>query len=162
MGVTDTATLATAIGNAIQNAGNGATQYATAFKNANITASTVTDSQGRQQLSFGSAFNAFQVQAGDRTANALLGNFSQNAALVGTDTGPFVAAGTSISNLKIDGTAVTLSAATNGALAGGGSKQSIVNALNSDAGFSAVATASLQGNQVVLQSKTNGEHPACR
>ena len=155
-GVTDTATLTTAINTAIQNAGNGATQYATAFKNANIIASTITDSQGRQQLSFSSSTTAFQVQAGDRTANALLGNFAQNATLEGTDTAATVAAGGSFSTLSIDGNAVTLSAATTTALAAGGSKAAIVNALNSDSGFSAVATASLIGNQVVIQSNTNG------
>ena len=155
-GVTDTTTLATAINSAIQNAGNGTTQYATAFKNANISASTVTDSQGRQQLSFSSSFSAFQVQAGDRTANALLGNFSQNAGITGTDLTPAIAAGSSFSTLKIDGNAVTLAASTLSALAAGGSKASIVNTLNSDAGFSAVATASLIGNRVVIQSDTNG------
>jgi flagellin len=155
-GVTDTATLTAAINTAIQNAGTGATQYATAFKNANIIASTITDSQGRQQLSFSSSTTAFQVQAGDRTANALLGNFAQNATLEGTDTAPTVAAGGSFSTLSIDGNAVALSAATTTALSAGGSKAAIVNALNSDANFSAAATASLIGNQVVIQSNTNG------
>ncbi len=45
-GVTDDNTLVTAINTAIQNAGNGATQQATAFKNAGVTASLNTDSSG--------------------------------------------------------------------------------------------------------------------
>jgi flagellin len=76
-GVTDTATLATAINAAIDSAGNGASQFATAFKNAGIKASIVTDpANGKQSLAFTSGNTAFQVQAGDRTANALMGNFS--------------------------------------------------------------------------------------
>ncbi|WP_031497370.1 flagellin [Bryobacter aggregatus] len=76
-GVTDAATLATAVNAAIDAAGNGASQYATAFKNAGIKASVVTDSAtGKQSMAFTSANTAFQVAAGDRTANALLGNFS--------------------------------------------------------------------------------------
>ena len=70
--VTDTGTLVTAINQAIQNAGNGSSQQATAFKNANVTASVVTDAQGRQQLAFSSASTAFQVQGADQVASALL------------------------------------------------------------------------------------------
>lgn len=154
-GVTDPTTLTAAINNAIQNAGNGTSQYATAFKNLNISASTVTDSQGRQQLSFTSGIAAFQVQAGDLTANALLGNFAQNASLVGTDTAAIVAGGGSFSSLAIDGSTIALAGSTITALAAGGSKTSIVNDLNSDPSFSAAATASLKGNQVVIQSNTN-------
>jgi flagellin len=75
-GVTDTSTLATAINTAIQNAGNSANQQATAFKNANITATVVTNSSGQQQLGFNSSNSVFQVEAGDRVANAFLGNFT--------------------------------------------------------------------------------------
>lgn len=73
-GVTDVATLATAINSAIESAGNGTTASATAFKNANIVASVHTDSAGGQQLAFSSGTAAFQVQAGDQMGNALLGN----------------------------------------------------------------------------------------
>ena len=45
-GVTDTGTLVTAINQAIQNAGNGSSQQATAFRNANITASIITNAGG--------------------------------------------------------------------------------------------------------------------
>lgn len=75
-GVTDTATLATAINTAIQNAGNSANQQATAFKNANITATIVTNASGQQQLGFNSSNSVFQVQGGDNVANAFLGNFT--------------------------------------------------------------------------------------
>ncbi|HEY4364426.1 MAG TPA: flagellin [Bryobacteraceae bacterium] len=74
-GVTDTNTLVTAINSAIQNAGNGASQQATAFKNANVTASVSTDSSGKQQLAFSSGTTAFQVQGGDQVSTAFLGSF---------------------------------------------------------------------------------------
>ena len=73
-GVTNIDTAVTAINAAIDTAGNGTTAAATAFKNAGIRAAAVTDSSGRRSLSFTSASSAFQVSAGDRTANALLGN----------------------------------------------------------------------------------------
>jgi len=73
-GVTDTTTLATAVNTAIQNAGNGTTSAATAFKNAGIAASVYTDANGGQHLAFNSGSSAFQVTAGDVMANALLGN----------------------------------------------------------------------------------------
>lgn len=75
-GVTDANTLVAAINQAIQNAGNGSSQQATAFKNANITASVVTDSEGREQLAFSSPNTAFQVQGADQVATAVLGNFA--------------------------------------------------------------------------------------
>jgi len=79
-GVTDSATLATAINTAIDAAGNGGSQEATAFKNAGIRASVVTDSAtGKQQLAFTSSSTAFQVAAGDRVSNALLGSYSAGA-----------------------------------------------------------------------------------
>ena len=89
-GVTDVATLATAVNAAIQSAGNGTTAAATAFKNANIVASLHTDSSGGQQLAFSSGTAAFQVQAGDQMANALLGKVAivvgvaQGTAIAGT------------------------------------------------------------------------------
>ncbi len=75
-GVTDVATLVTAVNSAIQSAGNGTTAAATAFKNANVVASLHSDSAGGQQLAFSSGTAAFQVQAGDQMANALLGYVS--------------------------------------------------------------------------------------
>ena len=101
-GVTDTNTLVTAINNAIQAAGNGNSQAATAFKNANITASINTDAQGKQQLAFQSSNAAFQLQAGDRVANALLGNFGST----GADASPTAATGKSLTETVTGPTAV--------------------------------------------------------
>ncbi|MBX9604517.1 MAG: flagellin [Bryobacteraceae bacterium] len=82
-GVTNTSTLVEALNDAIENAGNGTTAAATAFKNANIRATVVTDTQAdgsvKERIGFVSSNAAFQVQAGDRTANAILGNFSTGA-----------------------------------------------------------------------------------
>jgi hypothetical protein len=89
-GVTDTDTLVAAVNSAIQTAGNGSTAAATAFKNANIVASVHTDSSGGQELAFSSSTAAFQVQAGDQMANALMGNVTvvgvaaQGTAISGT------------------------------------------------------------------------------
>ena len=74
-GVTDTGTLVAAVNSAIASAGNGSTQAATALKNANVTASINVDASGKSQLTFNASGTAFQVQAGDRVSNALLGNF---------------------------------------------------------------------------------------
>jgi len=75
-GVTDTNTLVAAINLAITAAGGAGNQQATAFANANITASTNTDSTGKTQLTFSSSSSAFQVTGGDQVATALLGNFA--------------------------------------------------------------------------------------
>jgi flagellin len=83
-GVTDTTTLAAAVNAAIKSAGLGTTAAATAFQSANIVASVHTDTAGGQELAFSSSTSAFQVQAGDQMANALLGNVSN----VGTVNAP--------------------------------------------------------------------------
>jgi flagellin len=83
-GVTDTDTLVDAVNTAIQQAGTGNTQAATAFQNANVTAAVNTDATGRQQLTFTSSSAAFQVQAGDQMANALMGNLGAKAVMTGT------------------------------------------------------------------------------
>jgi flagellin len=84
-GVTDTTTLVNAINTGIQNAGNGNTQFATAFKNANISAQITTDSSNKQHLAFSSATAGFQVEAGDQMSNALLGNITASGTyLTGT------------------------------------------------------------------------------
>jgi len=81
-GVTDVSTLAAAVNNAIQQTGQGNSAQATAFKNANIVASAYTDSAtGHQALAFSSGAAAFQVQAGDQMANALLGNLQPSSTL---------------------------------------------------------------------------------
>ena len=93
-GVTDANSLVTAINAAIQSAGNGSSQQATAFKNAGIQASVYTDpTTNASSLQFTSSSSAFQVEAGDKTANALLGNISTGS------TGQSVAATTPTTNV---------------------------------------------------------------
>ncbi len=82
-GVTDTDTLVAAINNAITTAGNGTTAAATAFKNASVKASVYTDTSGRKQLAFASSAAAFQVRAGDRMSNALMGNYTSSSDATG-------------------------------------------------------------------------------
>jgi flagellin len=73
--ITDGASLVSAVNAAITSAGVSNT----AFANAGITASMTTDATTqRQVLSFSSAGSAFQVRAGDRMANAFLGNTGAN------------------------------------------------------------------------------------
>jgi flagellin len=74
--------LVTAINNAITDAGNAGTSAATQFKNTGIRAKILTKADNSQALVFESANGAFQVSAGDRLANALLGNHTNN---VGTE-----------------------------------------------------------------------------
>ncbi len=117
-GVTDTNTLVTAINQAIENAGNGSSQQATAFKNANITASITTNPAGQQTLAFSSPTTAFQVQGGDQVATALMGNFAGADSPVGnvanvtaTATKAYVApAADETVNMQISGSGVTGSA----------------------------------------------------
>ena len=82
-GVTNADTLVTALNQAIQNAGNGNSQEATAFANANITAGITKNVAGQSQLAFNSSSTAFQVQGGDQVATALLGNFSDATTATG-------------------------------------------------------------------------------
>lgn len=149
-----TSDLAAAVNAAISSAANGGTQQATAFKNANILASITTDSNGKQQLAFKSSTAAFQVQAGDRLANALLGNYERNASVTATDTAAYVdTSSNNIASFKIDGGAqinVTLTTQ-----AAGTSKGQIAKELNANSTFAAAATASLEGNQLVIKSKGN-------
>lgn len=158
-GVTDTNTLVAAVNQAITNAGNGASQQATAFKNANITASVVTDGSGRQQLGFNSATSAFQVQGGDRVANAVLGNFASgatgNAATVtATAAANFAAPAASLTAVKIrilgaglsgSGNDISLNIATTDTLAGTVANINTAIAANStlaDTGIQAVVSGS--------------------
>jgi len=81
--VSNTSTLAAALNDAIGAAGSGTNPSATAFKNASIKAVVITDDQGdgsvKERIGFVSSSAAFQVRAGDRMANSLLGNFSAGA-----------------------------------------------------------------------------------
>ena len=98
-GVTDVDTLVGSINTAIENSGNGATASATAFKNAGVTAVVITNSDGTKNLGFTSSGTAFQVEAGDRMANAFMGNLATagnpaGKALANTVTGGVAAANT--------------------------------------------------------------------
>ncbi|MEO8597960.1 MAG: flagellin [Candidatus Solibacter sp.] len=64
---------------AIGTAANAGTSNTNNFRNANIQASLVTDANGAQRLQFTSSSAAFQVDAGTKTANALMGNFKASA-----------------------------------------------------------------------------------
>jgi flagellin len=95
-GVTDMNTLVSAINSGIQAAGTGNSAAATAFANAGIVASVHTDANGGQELAFTSSTTAFQVGAGDKMANALMGNFSSGStgtAISSTVTGGNTTAG---------------------------------------------------------------------
>ena len=104
-GVVDTNTLVTAINSAIDGF-TAASAAGEAFKNANIRAVVNTDTTGKQQIAFISSDTAFQVKAGDRLANALIGNYSSGAtgaALDVTRTGAVKAIAQSAANtIKIN------------------------------------------------------------
>jgi flagellin len=100
-GVSDTNTLVTAINNAISSASNGTSAAAQALKSAGVTASVNTDSNNGQELAFSSSTSAFQVQAGDQMANALMGNFSAGS------TGTAVATSVTGGSAATTGTAFT-------------------------------------------------------
>ena len=104
-GVDDATELVTSINNAITEAGNGGTDTATNFKNAGIRAKIITDSSNNQKLVFESSAQAFQVAAGDRLANALLGNHSSN---IGTSLDYIVSGAASVAS-----TGTTFSQASN-------------------------------------------------
>jgi flagellin len=96
-GVTDVGTLVTALNSAIATTGTGASAQDTAFQNAGIIASVSTNAAGAQSLAFTSSNTAFQVQAGDNMANALLGNISTGStgvSIASTTTGLAAPAGT--------------------------------------------------------------------
>ena len=148
-----TSDLVAAVNAAIQAAGNGGTQQATALKNASITAAINTDVNGHQQLTFKSPNAAFQIEAGDRVANALLGNFGVNAESTSTDTNAYVDTSSNHTlTFAIDGGATFNVNVTSGV---GTSKGQIVADLNADTTFKSKATAYLNGNQIVVRSNTN-------
>jgi flagellin len=159
--VTDTDSLTTAINNAITAAGAAAGAPAAAFKAAGITASIITDSQGHQQLTFSSSKGAFQAAAGDKFANALLGNFRDAANAVGlastpevvstgawTDPGANQTLAITVTS-KNTGTAVT-SAGIN--WSGKTNVTDVAAAINGDATIAAVITASVDNGKLVITS----------
>ena len=113
--VSDTTTLVSAINKAISSAitNSGNTLPASsvqALQAANISASINTDASGGQELSFSSSTSAFQVQAGDQMANALMGNIS-----TATDAtaGEGAAIAQTVTTANMNSTATTFGANTN-------------------------------------------------
>jgi flagellin len=150
-GVTDADTLVTAVNAAIQKAGTGNTQAATAFQNANITAAVNTDATGKQQLTFTSATTAFQVQAGDQMANALMGNLGAKAVMTGTsNTATFTALNaTDTLQFSFNGGPVM----SFGGFNTEDTSASVAGTLNGNLAFAANATASANSNnQLVITS----------
>jgi flagellin len=106
-GVTDVGTLVSAVNNAIQAAGQGNSAASTAFKNAGIVAKVNVDANGGQELAFSSSTAAFQVQAGDQMANALMGNFSAAGQSAGVAQGKAVTGTTASQVVSVPTTAGT-------------------------------------------------------
>lgn len=77
--VSDIEELVEQVNAAIQTAANGVGEAAAAFARANIRAVVKQDPDGSKRLAFQSSEVAFQVRAGDRMANALLGNVETGA-----------------------------------------------------------------------------------
>jgi flagellin len=92
--VADPSSLSTAINAGIASAATGGSANDQALAAANITASIHTGSDGHEQLVFTSPTAAFDVTAGDVTANALMGNLTGNtgglASTVTSDVGQAV------------------------------------------------------------------------
>lgn len=166
-GVTDTDSLVNAINSAITAAGTAGNQQATAFKNANITATINTDSTGKSQLAFSSSTSAFQIVGGDQVATALLGNFSSGS--TGTSADPTVTAAANLSNaatgtntatLRIVGAGLPAGSANDISItyAGGETQQNQVDAINAAiAANSSLAatgiTASIVSNKLTFTGK---------
>src|ERR1035437_4021716 len=85
-GVSDINTLVSAINSAIGGISSGTLPASQALKSAGVLASVSTDANGGQELSFSSSTAAFQVQAGDRMANALMGNLTGSVGTAVTST----------------------------------------------------------------------------
>jgi flagellin len=133
-GVTDINTLVTALNSAIATTGGGASASDTAFQSAGIIASVHTDASGGQELAFTSSNTAFQVQAGDQMANALMGNISSGStgtSIASTVTGGVTAAGS---------TTITSPTAVAFQISGGGMTSPVT--LNLGSGSTTEATAS--------------------
>jgi flagellin len=96
-GVTDTNATVSRINDAIALASNAGTSAANAFRDAGIQASVITDPNGAQRLAFSSTSAAFQVSAGSKAANALMGNFKTAGLAEGKDVAATVTGATTVS-----------------------------------------------------------------
>jgi flagellin len=173
-GVTDTQTLVTNINAAIESAGNQATQQATAFKNAGVKAIVVQDKQAdgtvKERVGFTSSTTAFQVQAGDRLSNALLGTFSAAGSVVGDQVKTSFVGGTSA--LASGATAATAQSRILVRFQGGGLEGPVDVALNVTGGTTTVEqvladlssqvtnNATLQAAGISVGNLTAGERTA--
>jgi flagellin len=83
-GVDSAEKLAAAVNMAIEKVTEGTDTTSVAFKNAGITAKVITDDNGQKQLGF-SSNGSFEVRGGDKTANALLGDFKTAGLPEGAD-----------------------------------------------------------------------------
>lgn len=83
-GVDSADKLAAAVNMAIEKVTEGTDATSVAFKNAGITAKVITDDNGQKQLGF-SSNGSFEVRGGDKTANALLGDFKTAGLPEGAD-----------------------------------------------------------------------------
>lgn len=92
-GVKDTDSLVKAVNSAIEEQAAKVGDKYTAFKNSGVVASIVTDSSGRQQLAFSAPSAAFQVSAGDKVANAFLGNIEDSSTGLGKTLSSYVTSG---------------------------------------------------------------------
>ncbi len=78
-GITSVDNLVENINSAIDAAGKASSEEATSFQNAGIRATVATNAAGQKSVGFTSSSVAFQVAAGDRLSNALLGNVTSSS-----------------------------------------------------------------------------------
>jgi flagellin len=162
--VTDANTLVSAVNSAIQAAGLAGSPQATAFKNANVTASLVTDTNG-QHLAFSSNATAFQAQAADNVSSALLGNTASASSPTGlsvfaTTAATTVAAGTAPGATE----AVTLRVKLNGVSTDytanlattDNTAAAVLAKVNTGLGASSGITASLDGSNNLIFKANSG------
>lgn len=162
-GVTDVNSLVSSINSAITAAAGASSQQATAFKNAGISASVYTDAAGASHLRFTSSNSAFQVEAGDGMANALLGNLSsgstgQSVAAAVTATSANVAASAAVAEtvklvVNLGGTATTAQVNIAGTEASANALLADVNTGLTTAGLA--VTASINGSGKLVFTANN-------
>jgi len=152
--VADPASLVTAINAGISAAEQSGTPDGQALATANISAQIHTGTDGHQQLVFVSPDAAFNVAAGDVTANALMGNMTGNTggsdsgitsdagAAIATSNSIFVAGGTQqiaaqTFTTMVAGDSQTLSITANGA--GGAAQNTVITLAGANTAAQAVA-----------------------
>ncbi|MBV9743598.1 MAG: hypothetical protein JO099_07530 [Acidobacteriia bacterium] len=155
-GVTDINSLVAAINAAVQVAANGSSAAAAAFKAANIVASVHTDANGGQELAFQSGTTAFQVEAGDQMANALLGNLTGPTGnpLTTSVTGGSPSAGATTGPVVVEISGGSLASPVDLLLNAGASTASVVTAVSQNAALQAAGiSASVSGSQLTFTDR---------